>query len=99
VLNGFESVGNAVLHNPGDVALSAAGMGLTALSASGEAGGMLLNATGIGAVIGVPADALAASGMVAGASMMGAGASDWATTRPRTTTWNSSSQTTGRRPK
>jgi hypothetical protein len=76
VLNGLASVGNAALHHPGDIGVMAAGLGLTVLSVGGEIGGVALDATGVGAVIGVPANVVSAAGIVTGASMMMAGAAD-----------------------
>jgi hypothetical protein len=76
VLNGLASVGNAAIHHPGDIAMMAAGLGLTVLSVGGEIGGVALDATGVGAVVGVPANVVSAAGIVTGASMMMAGAAD-----------------------
>ena len=49
-----------------------AGAGLTAISAVGEGGGALLDATGIGAIVGVPANVVSAAGMATGVSITGA---------------------------
>jgi hypothetical protein len=78
VVNGLSSFGNAMLHHPGDVALAAAGVGLTALSAGGETLGVALDATGVGAVAGVPLNVVSAAGITAGATMTMAAAGDLA---------------------
>jgi hypothetical protein len=44
---------------------------LTVLSAAGEGGGLVLDATGVGAIAGVPLNAVAAAGMAAGVSITG----------------------------
>ncbi|WP_051386370.1 putative T7SS-secreted protein [Actinokineospora inagensis] len=66
VVNGVASFGNAIVHHPGEVFTAAAGMGLTAISAVGEGGGLLLDATGVGAVVGIPVNAVSAAGMATG---------------------------------
>jgi hypothetical protein len=65
-----------MLHHPGDVAAAAGGILLTAVSAGGEGLGVALDATGVGAVAGVPLNAVSAAGMVAGAGLTGAAATD-----------------------
>jgi hypothetical protein len=74
IVNGLASVGNAALHNPGDLATMAAGAGLMVLGAGGEFGGVALDATGVGAVVGVPANVVSAGVIATGATMVGAGA-------------------------
>lgn len=69
------SLGNAALHDVGSVGEILGGLGLATVSAGGEAGGFLLDATGIGAVLGVPANAISAVGITAGLGMTGAGMS------------------------
>ena len=69
------SWGNAAIHNPGALAQMTAGAILTALSATGEAGGVLLDATGVGAVVGVPANAISAVGITAGLGLTAEGLS------------------------
>jgi hypothetical protein len=54
----------------------AAGLGLTVLSAGGEVGGIALDATGVGAVIGVPANVVSAAGIATGVGMMMASGAD-----------------------
>ncbi|MEU4693897.1 putative T7SS-secreted protein [Actinoplanes sp. NPDC023714] len=54
VVNTLASMGNAVIHHPGEVATAAAGIGLMLLSSGGEGLGVALTGTGAGAVAGVP---------------------------------------------
>lgn len=68
-VNGVASFGNAMIQHPGDAAAMVAGLALMSLSANAEAGGLLLDATGVGAVAGVPINAVAAAGIVAGAAL------------------------------
>lgn len=74
LLNGAASVLNAVVNHPGDAVMTAAGIGLTMISATGEGAGLVLDATGVGAIAGVPLNVVSAAGMVAGGSMAAAGA-------------------------
>jgi hypothetical protein len=69
VVNGIASMGNAMIHHPGDVALAAAGIGLAAISAGGEGLGVALDATGVGAVAGVPLNVVSAAGIATGAGI------------------------------
>ncbi|MEU8242045.1 putative T7SS-secreted protein [Actinoplanes missouriensis] len=69
VVNGVASFGNAMINNPGSVALAAAGVGLAVLSAGGEGTGLALSATGVGAVAGVPLTVVSAAGVAAGAGI------------------------------
>ena len=62
VVNGLASFGNAMLHHPGSTALAAAAIGRTMISAGGEGLGVTLDATGVGAVAGVPLNVVSASG-------------------------------------
>jgi hypothetical protein len=78
VVNAFASFGNAVLNNPGDTVTTIAGAALTVLGAGGEVGGVALDATGIGALIGVPVNVVSAGAIVAGVSMAAAGGGDLA---------------------
>lgn len=73
LINGLASVGNAVVNHPGDAIMTAAGIALTAISATGEGAGLVLDATGVGAIPGVALNAVSAAGMAAGATMAGAG--------------------------
>lgn len=69
-LNLASAIGESVADNGPAVFSTAIGAGLTVLSAGGEIGGLALDATGIGAVIGVPAAAVSAAGLAAGIGMM-----------------------------
>lgn len=76
VVNGAASLGNAALHHPEDILTMAAGAGLMALGAGGEVGGVVLDATGVGAVVGVPANVVSAGVIATGGAMTAAGAGD-----------------------
>jgi len=76
VVNSFASFGNALINHPGDVVTSMAGAGLMAVGAGGEIGGAALDATGIGAIIGVPANAVSAGAIATGGTMAAAGMGD-----------------------
>jgi hypothetical protein len=71
VVNGLASFGNAALHHPGSVALAAGGIGLAALSAGGEGLGVALDATGVGAIAGVPLNVVSAAGITTGVGITG----------------------------
>lgn len=77
-LNGLASVGNAMLQHPLDTAGLVGGAALTMISSAGEVGGLMLDATGIGAVIGVPANVVSAAGIAVGGTMMVASTGDLA---------------------
>lgn len=77
-VDGLASMGNAVIANPGDDAGTLAGLLLGGVSAIGDAGGTALDATGIGAVVGVPANALSTSGVLAGGTLAAASMGDLA---------------------
>jgi hypothetical protein len=76
VVNGLASFGNAMVHHPGDVALAAAGAGLMLLGGAGDAGGLVLDATGVGAVVGVPVNVVSTAAVVAGGGMVAGGVGD-----------------------
>jgi Bacterial toxin 28 len=67
-----------MVNNPGDIALAAAGIALTTVSAAGDGLGLALDATGVGAVAGVPLNAVSTAGVVAGATMTAAAVGDLA---------------------
>ena len=67
------SLGNAGWHDPGALAELAGGLALATVSAGGEAGGVALDATGIGAILGVPVNVISAAGLTAGAGLSAAG--------------------------
>ncbi|MEV6448448.1 putative T7SS-secreted protein [Amycolatopsis sp. NPDC051716] len=69
-LNGLASFGNAMLQHPIDTAAMVGGVALTQISAAGEAGGLMLDATGVGAIIGVPANVVSAAGIAVGGAMI-----------------------------
>jgi uncharacterized protein YukE len=74
VVNGLASFGNAMIHHPGETAALAGGLLLTAVSATGDGVGFALDATGVGAVGGIPLNAVSTAGVVAGAGMTGTAA-------------------------
>ncbi|MET3424134.1 hypothetical protein BJ973_003346 [Actinoplanes tereljensis] len=76
VVNTVASFGNAALHHPGSLGLAAAGIGLAMVSSGGEALGIGLDATGAGAVAGVPLNVVSAAGIAAGASLTTAAMAD-----------------------
>ncbi|MFI6079135.1 hypothetical protein ACIA5C_47280 [Actinoplanes sp. NPDC051343] len=76
MINGAASLGNAAVHHPGDVALAAAGAGLMIVGAGGDAGGLVLDATGIGAVVGVPVNVVSTAAVVSGGTMAVGGLGD-----------------------
>ena len=79
LVNGLASFGNAMLNHPDDVLTAAAGIGLTVISAAGEGLGVVLDATGVGAVPGVALNAASAAGMATGVSITGAAIANIAT--------------------
>lgn len=66
VINGVASFGNAATNNPGAVLAGLGGVTLTAVSATGELAGVTLDATGVGAVAGVPLNVASTAGMATG---------------------------------
>jgi hypothetical protein len=52
--NSLASFGNAMLNHPVDTAAAVGGMALTYISSAGEGAGIALDATGGGAIAGVP---------------------------------------------
>ncbi|MGR6970950.1 putative T7SS-secreted protein [Streptomyces cynarae] len=78
VVNDLASFGNAMLQHPGDSAAMLGGMLLAGVSTGGEALGVALDATGVGAVAGVPLNAISAAGIATGVGLAGAGAVDLA---------------------
>ena len=77
-VNGLADVGQAMVEHPEDVLSMALGAGAIVLGAGGEVGGVALDATGVGAVAGVPIN-IASAGLIAtGAVAMTAGAGDLA---------------------
>jgi hypothetical protein len=72
-VNDAASLGNAMVQDPGHVLEVLGGAGLTVLSGGGEVGGFLLDATGLGAVAGLPLNAVSAAGIVSGVGLAGVG--------------------------
>jgi hypothetical protein len=96
LINGLASVGNAVIHHPGADATTLAGIGLATISAGGDAGGLVLDATGVGAIAGVPINVVSTAGVVAGVGISAAGLGTIvadAAGPDRVTMMNSSSET------
>lgn len=78
VVNALSSVGNAMLHHPEDILEMLGGAALMTLGAGGEVAGVALDATGIGAVVGVPANVVSAAAIATGAGMLTMGATNTA---------------------
>lgn len=76
VINSAASYGNAALHNPLDALGMLGGAALMAGGAGIEIPGVMLDATGVGAVVGVPVNVAGAAMIGTGATMAGAGALD-----------------------
>lgn len=72
LVNDVASFGNAAIHHPGELATAVGGMGLTVLSAAGEGGGLLMDATGVLAPVGGTLNVVSAAGMAAGVGITGA---------------------------
>jgi hypothetical protein len=64
--NSLASFGNAMPNHPVDTAAAVGGMALTAISSAGEAA---LDATGVGAIAGVPLNVVSAGGIAVGGTM------------------------------
>lgn len=58
MVNDLASFGNAAIHHPVDTAAALGGATLTVASAVGDGLGVALDATGVGAVAGVPINAV-----------------------------------------
>lgn len=78
LLNAGASVGNAIIHHPGDVLTAAGGLALTTISAAGDGLGTVLDATVAGAIVGVPINAVSTAGVATGVGMMAMRAGDLA---------------------
>jgi uncharacterized protein YukE len=72
-IDDLASLGNAAITDPGALAAAVGGTALAGISAVGDGFGAALDATGVGAVAGVPLNALSTAGVVAGAGIAGAG--------------------------
>lgn len=73
LINGVASVGNAMVNHPGDLAVTAAGIGLMVLGAGGEVGGVALDVTVVGAAPGVALNVGSAAVIATGGTMAAAG--------------------------
>ena len=73
-VNALASFSNAALHDPGGVFAMMGGISLATLGAGGDAAGFVLDATGIGAVAGVPLNAISTAAVVAGSATAAGGA-------------------------
>ena len=76
VVNGAADLGQAMVEHPADVAGLLLGGGMILLGGSGEVGGVALDATGVGAVAGVPINIAAAGLIAAGAGIVAMSAGD-----------------------
>lgn len=73
VVNALASFGNAAIHHPGDVAATVGGSFLAAAGVTGELGGLVLDATVVGAPAGLAVNAVSAVGVVGGGTLAYAG--------------------------
>jgi len=73
LVNATASLGNAMITHPGDLALTLAGLGLTAVSAAGDGLGGLMDATVVLSPFGVALNVVSTAGVVAGVGMAGTG--------------------------
>jgi hypothetical protein len=71
LVNDVASFGNAAIHHPGELAAAVGGMGLTVISAAGEGGGLLMDATGVLAPVGGALNVVSAAGITAGVGLTG----------------------------
>jgi len=72
------SAGNAVFSNPlADLGMVGGAL-LAGVSAVGDGAGLVLDATGVGAIVGVPVNVISTAGVVAGTGLMMASAGDLA---------------------
>lgn len=77
-IDDLASVGNAVISNPlADLGMVGGAL-LAGVSAIGDGAGLALDATGVGAVVGVPVNVISTAGVVAGTGLMMASAGDLA---------------------
>jgi len=72
-VNALASAGNAAINDPGGVAAAIGGTALAGISSAGDGLGVALDATGVGAVAGVPLNVISTAGVVAGAGIAAAG--------------------------
>ena len=69
-VDGLANVGQAIIEHPEDLAGLLLGAGMISLGTGGEVGGVALDATGVGAVAGVPINIASAGLIAAGAGVM-----------------------------
>ncbi|MFF4539147.1 putative T7SS-secreted protein [Streptomyces aureus] len=74
LVSDLASIGKAMVDDLPSTLAVLGGLGLAALGAGEEVGGILLDATGIGAALGIPINVAAAAQIAAGLSIAGAGA-------------------------
>jgi hypothetical protein len=72
-VDALASFGNAAINDPGAVAATIGGTALAGISAEGEALGVGLDVTGVGALAGVPLNVVSAAGIVTGSGIAAAG--------------------------
>ena len=77
-LDALASLGDSVINNPLADFGMVGGALLAGVSAVGDAGGLVLDATGVGAVAGVPLNALSTTGLAVGTGLMMASGGDLA---------------------
>lgn len=75
-VNGLADLGQAAVEHPEDLLSMLAGAGLMVVGSGGEAGGGLLDATGVGAIAGVPINIASAAVIAAGGTLAVAGGGD-----------------------
>ncbi|WP_218001180.1 colicin E3/pyocin S6 family cytotoxin [Nocardia thailandica] len=84
LVNVVASFGNAIQEDPlrmgTDLAVTAAGAALTILGAGGEIGGLALDASVVGAAVGIPVGVVSTGAVAAGVAVAGAGIIDAANT-------------------
>lgn len=77
-VDALASLGNAAIHNPlADLGM-VGGFALASISAAGDGIGVALDATGVGAIVGVPVNVVTTAGVLAGGSLIMASAGDLA---------------------
>ncbi|MET7987882.1 putative T7SS-secreted protein [Streptomyces sp. NPDC005281] len=74
LVSDLASIGKAMVDDLGSTMAVLGGLGLAVAGAGEEVGGVLLDATGIGAALGIPINVAAAAQIVTGLSIAGAGA-------------------------
>lgn len=73
VVNTAATLGNTALHHPLDGAMAVGGAALMGIGATTFTGGVLADASGVGAIVGLPANALGAATVATGATIAGTG--------------------------